>query len=569
MESFPWFLAFWQWAKKESFSRKKHDLLLARIGEKYWRDWFDDEARKYRTEINNLRTNTWAHQVFIAALKEWAQREWPEHPQTITWLLFALAHEKPFDKWEGLADYRQLNGLSGVSGIYLHCPKGGQAEDIRFTHCLLVPNLKPGAAQPVCYVNKYQELLTVEAKTTPQNALDALRNLLMGRDVWFKFLPWALLGMNTRWNHPVLRSADWALKWLGCLLIAALFCFLAFAVPWKYFTDETVLVPAALAFVGLSLLMMLVYIVAPILREWWRVKQQRQRWADFLSCSCVCIVFGDGEEIRVTGPSFGVALFFSTLLALGANSLEHSQLVIRLMEGLKRASESWAFTGGIRADGGISPINRLEDKIEAALACSYIERLIVPVQPETSEGVRTFERNRPTVQGEAQAAGLSPLHVHTYAGVMPLLRDLSGFRLRAPSWIMAMTLALWVFLAVLIGHTIYDVEQFASVPPDPTLSVKDFKMTDTSVTLWLRMDSEDPSRFAVRINSPYSKEPLVKQFSPVPESPTTGEVTLQLERQDGIRVELICPRRFSWRELPPTVIELSSLESLINRSSVR
>jgi hypothetical protein len=599
MESFPWFLEFWHWAERRALPEKKQDLLLARIGE-YWRDWFEDESAKHKTEINNLCANILAHRLFAREIKGWVEEKWPDHSQAATWLLLVLAREEPFDHWNGLIPDRQPDdGLSGFFGVYLHHAEGGGAEDVLITRCLLVPNLlpnlKPESAQPIYYADR-RLLLDKQAEETPQRALGAVMNLLTGYAFWLHFLLWALFGEKEAWQrHGVMRWIDRALKWLrvtsayryaidrvmkrvdqmlgwlGWFLSAALFGFLALADPWEHFVDNTVLVRIALAFVTLSLLMILARL-APILREWRHLRRQRRQWADFLRRSCACLVVGDGEKLKVIGPSFGLTLFFSILSALDRDSPAQSQLTKRLMAQLKRFSASSVFTGKIQDDGQIRSIDRLMDKIKATLACKFLKHFVTPVQREIPREGQTFQRNLPLTPGEVCAAGELSLHVQPYEEVMPLMQDIGAFRRRASSWVIVVTMVLWGCLAASAVFIVRDLVRLASAPPDPEWWARVSKVTEETCSLVLQVESHDPTRFEARIVSEYWANRSEKSFSPEQGAPSLGTVIIESEKHDEAKgskcdamVELIYPRHFLGRKLPPAIIETKSLRTLDNQ----
>jgi hypothetical protein len=616
MESFPWFIAFFRCAVNQASGENQQALILVLIGE-HWRDWFQDESSEFRAEINSLRDNTWAHRAFVSDLRAWARKNWPDHPQTATWLLFALAHEKPFDQWEGLASYRKLEGLEGIYGIYLHRAQGGGAEDVEITSCLLLPNLKPESARPPHsralgalmnflkklaywwrlllraligerlvwkrhreltshYTHRRQPLLDKAARKTPRRALGAAAYLFTGSAFWLGFLAWALFGEKKVWKrHWAHRLADRLLRWLAWPLAAALLSFLALADPWQYFADDTFIVPAGLAFVILSLLMMFAR-TAPVFRESQRVKRQRRQWTRFLDRSCVCIIIGEGEELQVIGPSFGVPLFFSLLVALDRDSPAQSHLARQFMDRLKSVSKSWAFTGNIRGDGQIRRVANLKDKIEAARASAFLRHLIVPLQDGSQER-QTVEHRVLLAPGEVRASGDSSLHIQPYKGVMPLMQDIGAFRRRGSFWTMMAALVLWGCLIVSASFMLIGLVQLASVPLDPTLRLiipsAPLKPTDKTCSLVLQIVSEDPAQFGVRVDSDYWASRPAETFSPEQKAPFLGTAIIQSEKlndpkgsADDLIVELIRPRHFLLWELPPEVIESRALHDLRNSS---
>jgi hypothetical protein len=585
MNSFPWFVEFWEWAKRQATKEKRQDLLLARVG-KHWDDWFDDQALNRKSAIEGLRKDLRAQEAFVSYLRNWVKKESGGHDQAATWLLFALAREKPFDEWPGLAQCRKLDGSSGVYGFYLPPPgERLKGEDAKLTHSILVPNLDSGSAKPTYYAGNLQ-LLDTQAQKTPQQALDAAMNLLTGRAFWWHFLKWALFGSKAIHERYIERRwVRWMLKGFGWAMAGVFVCSLALADIWGYFADDTLLAPVAWGFVGSSLFITFIHL-APIFQEWRRIRLQREEWADCLRRSCVCFVVGDGgDHLKVAGPSFGVTLFVSILLALDKESPAKSQLARRLMDQVKKISPSWGFTGEIQSDGRISSVARLDEKIRVARACGFLSRVITPMQDEGQEKEATSEPLLTHVPGEVFAAGEPSPKVCPCKEMMTLLQVIGAFQLSLSLWLIA--LALWIGLAIAASATLRDAIRLTSASPDPELRLKLVAISDAAATLRLQIESDDPERFAARITSHYWANPSVEAFSLEAKEPGTGTVWFELIKQDqgltkgdkedvaegdkkyDVKVELLFPRRFWWHELEPVVIELTSLDALINKAEIK
>ncbi len=527
---------------------ERQDLLVARIGE-YWSDWYEDEARRYKPEIERLRDNHPAHQLFARYIKEWAEKQWPDHSQASAWLLFALSREEPFDQWAGLENHRKPDGLKGVYGLYLHRREGADKEDVVITRSVLVPNPRPKSSQPVYYADRLL-LLDEQAKKTPQNAIDAVTKLLTGWAFWWHFFLWALLG-----EKPAGRQAARTRRRFGWLLCLALFGFLTLADPWEYFEDDTLLVSVALVFAGLSLLLIFNHL-APVLREWFYINRHRRRWVDHLRHSCACFIIGDGNQLGVIGPSFGVSLFFSILLALDRDLRTQSYLAHRFMDQFKSLSSSSAFTGEIQSDGRIRPIARLKDKIEAVQACGFLDRFIVPEQIDVPNGSQHFRSDGAYVPGAVYAAG--SVEIKPYSKVMPLIKAIGNFaslsRLSRGGAILMNIIR--ASLLVIALFAIWHVRQLMLPLPDPILSGS----LDTDAILRLKIKTGAPTFFEADFTSDYWANQPAKQFDPDPKNISSGLIEFQLERR-GVRkgndvmngiVEVKRLRQFLWIELPPT-----------------
>lgn len=581
MNSFPWFVEFWKWATKE----KRQDPLLARVG-KHWDDWFDDHALNCKSAIEGLREDIRAQEAFVSDLRNWVKKELGGHDQAAIWLLFALARVKPFDQWQGLARFRQLDDSSGVYGFYLPPPgERLKREDAKLIHSTLVPNLDSSSAKPTSYPGNLQ-LLDTQAQKTAQQALDAVMNLLTGRAFWWHFLKWALFGSKAIHERYIERRwVRWMLKGFGWAMAGAFVCSLALTDIWGYFAEDTLLAPVAWGFVWFSLFFTFIHLT-PILQEWLRIRLQRREWADCLRRSCVCFVVGDGgDHLKVTGPSFGVALFVSILLALDKKSPARSQLARRLMDQVKKNSPSWGFTGEIQSDGQISPVARLDEKIRVARACGFLSHVITPMQDNAQEKEATSDPLLLHGPGEVFAAGESPPKVCPCKEMMTLLLVIGAFQRSLSLWLIA--LALWIGLTIAASATLRDAIRLTSASPDPELWLKLVAISDTAATLRLQIESDDPERFAARITSHYWANPSVEAFSPEAKEPGTGTVWFELIKRDqgltkgdkedvaegdkkyDVKVELLLPRRFWWHELEPAVIELTSLDALINKDQIK
>jgi len=559
------FKQFWEFAETQATP-------LLRV-QPIWEYWWKKNTRQ-REEIKRIVASMSENEQesFVKWVEDWIGPRFPwrneqcgrlvnEHPRREAGrlVLVQLAQIPLFESWACLKPYR-LENLKGINAIILQSKDGGQSDDVKPLIVLLIPKEAgdPNYAKPNMNVSDVA-LLAME------KSRNAALSLLSGVGLLLLLMLWGLLGRKPRrW---------WILHGIGWTVVASIFSFLLIS-PAAFVVDA-ILVPMLWTLVAVTGLLVLYGFWSnfrEVLLAW--------KWTRLLRQSQLCLLVGGAQtknHIEVDGPSFGVALCLSILLALHEEcpaTAEGSWLWWQIFEQLVKRLLDLVATGEVTNRGWLKPVGRMEHKIEAL--CDQIEHkteascdqsaitVFTPVQKEVP---RTRVVQRPNTAMSlstcvGQAAGVSELRLHRCYHIAHVLLAMGGL-INAFAATRNIVVAL---LLVVIAVASPDIFWLLYPPPDPEwvfgkCGFGNLPEPDHSGDLLrLYFETDHPTHFGVYFNSRYwaNRE---KQLDRAKE-PHYGDAMIELVKLDDSQdshydgeIQLIRYRKFLFRPLPPVIIE--------------
>lgn len=594
---FEWFESFWNWLENRVRAQRQPALLS--VGDN-WPDWWEDQdaTLNERRQIEQAGKDVTTQREFIQQLMQWGRRRWA-HSQSGKLVLLQLAKQPPFDRWEALGPYRDLEFLWSINFIAVDPPGKGTSKDIMRLSVILVDKGEIGNLD-YCLINL--ATLTTVKRTIGLSAAGLLRAAPSGwhpinikltdgaaysaiedsRDMTIDLLTgkgfrrfaarWALLGRRQRksWHNGLLLAG-----WLAVVMILLLLLTLD---PFDY-ADNDVIFPLTLSGLVIITTLLVVSCCYQMGRTGYRAWRLGSEWAHVLRRSCVCVLVSGRARVTpfldLKGSSFGVPLSLDILLTLcemDSAAAGKSWLWQQFFDGLARKARGWAFTGAIKSGGSIVFVDEVQKKHEACLDDEGISHMIAPDQKETRALPRVQVRKQTVAPGSARTASAatpSELRLEVFGRMAKLLMRIGNLNSRNARMLNPL-IVLLLALVLIAGPCIYQ-----NLSPQTDAKVVFDRMDHNSQqgVLYLRLRADDPTRYSARLNSHYwanREEP----FFYVPKSAYSGRVEIKLERSDerdaqdpfDAEIEIVLNRNFLFRELPAIPVEQIGLWDLVNRA---
>lgn len=556
-----WFIQYWEFSEREA--DQNPELPKPFVGVlRYWPDWWDDLAIHQQLEIERLadalsRDKT-GQESFANWLRVWLDGR-GNGAGSFRVVLAQLAQSSLLRTWQTLDPFRL-----GANAHFLHEVKGRSSIDDVKPLIVVAAHEDTESDEPYYPINL--EITEGLAKLALRETFKASLSAFQG-SVFRTFLVcWIAFGRKNP-DSPLRRALQiaWGFSTLGWVVVASLLVFVPTTELFGYFPDDDLLIPGLLALVLLPL-MALLYAAAANAREALLAWSQGHVWARRLRQSRLYLLDGNQKtkkSLVVVGPSFGLMLCLSNLLALrAADPGEQSSWLWReLFAGLTKKLPHMSGTGEITQRGVNKRVERFKDKWEASRVHPMITEMLAPFQKETL--LHWGSRPKPAMAsatGEGHASGSSTIKLR-HCGHLSLAM-LTGGNLVNFKSVIGSLLVLSVSVVAYIASPDVKAIAFPSTPellgyqviiPDP-----EFHPDERSWLLTFRADQPDE----FEVYDLYHHR--TGRLRPSPKSPEYSVMLIALGNDDltqpaAVTIELRQHRSLLGVSLPEKTVLLKTL----------
>lgn len=484
---FVWFWTFWHWST-EGF--RSGALLRSPLQglTSHWDEWYRHEASESEREsIDAVGGSVFEQRRFVCWLaRRWAREaRWRDDVLPGRYVLAQLSRVAPFDEWTALEKYRTTYASPGIAAIVLSEDSAGEAADVRPVEAIALPLDEDAAAGTVVSAGFHTD--SGELNTARRAAM----SLLNGKGLMVFVALWVVSGIRP---YP---------RFLRALLIAGWVTVVALIARLLFGSDPgaQVVTYVAILFALWSLLVVTALAVAATLvfNAWRTGRALKTR----IEQRQIQLRMSDG--LSVQGGSAGLAFCLNTL---GAAYRSHplvtnrTWLWERFFRRLRVASQTWAATGIVDADGSVEHVV-LGPKIRACLRNDRITDVLTPWQSEArgsaiedvAATTRIVEPTRPSggmVLGFAAVP--KKLRSHRCRHAAQSIMAVGGFT--SSSQLTANVLALGV--SVVMAIALPDIRNVLTPPAAPRVVRPG---SPSPYLLWVSLDTKRPEAFRAELES--------------------------------------------------------------------
>jgi len=487
--SFVWFWTFWHWSTEGFRSGALLRSPLQGIAS-HWDEWYRHESSdSERKAIESASASVFEQRRFVCWLaRQWAKEaRWRDELLPARFVLAQLAHVTPFEKWTAFDKYRATYASPGIAAIVLAEDSTGVSGDVRRVEAVALTLDEDAAVASIVSDGFHAdggELNT--ARRAAMNLLDG-KGLLVFLGLWLvagrrpypRYLRFLLLAGWVVVLGLIVRLVTGPDPGAGLVMLsAALFSL------WSALVITAFGVAGTLAFAAWS--------TGRALKQRTEERQVRLRMSDGLS---------------VHGGSAGLAFSLNCLLAAYRSHplvARRSWLWKKFFYGLRAASQTWAATGIVDADGGVDHVV-LEPKIRALLRNTRITDVLTPWQAEAKQN--SIERVAATAQAVGRtmpnpgmalgfASGKRKLRSHRCAHIAQSVMAVGGFTSKSQIAANVLGLAVTVVMALALP----DIRNVLQPPAAPRVVAPG---SPSPYYLWVSLKTNRPDAFKVELESQF------------------------------------------------------------------
>jgi hypothetical protein len=484
---FVWFWTFWHWSTEGFRSGALLRSPLQGIAS-HWDEWYRHEASESeRREIEALGRSGFEQRRFVCWLaRHWAREaRWRGELLPGRYVLAQLSHAAPFDKWTTFEKYRTTYAAPGIAAIVLNEESAGEAADVRPVEALALPFDEDSAAGTV--VADGFQADSGDLSTARRAAL----SLLDGKGLLVFLGLWVVSGVRP---YPRILRAVLIAGWVA--VVALIVRLMAGPDPGPRLA---IYVGALFSLWSALVVISLAVIVTLGFNAWRTGRALRTR----LEQRQLHLRLSDG--LSVQGGSAGLAFCLNALLAADRSRphiTNRTWLWDRFFQRLRGASQTWAATGIIDADGGVDDVV-LSPKLRACLRNANITDVLTPWQPEarrsaieqvvaTTRPVQSVTRNGGMVLGFA--SGQKKLRAHRCRHAAQSIMAVGDFT--SGSQVATNVLALAV--SVVMALALRDIRNVLEPPAAPRVVLPG---SPSPYYLWVSLDTDRPEAFTAKLES--------------------------------------------------------------------
>jgi hypothetical protein len=484
---FVWFWTFWHWSTESFRSAALLRSPLQGIGS-HWDEWYHHEAdASERKAIDAVGGSVFEQRRFVCWLaRHWAREaRWRDEQLPGRFVLAQLSRVAPFDKWTAFDKYRTTYAAPGIAAIVLNEESDGEAADVRPVEAVALP-LDDDAAAGTVVADGFQ-IDSGDLSTARRAAL----SLLGGKGLLIFLSLWTLIGERP---YPRYLRVLLAAGWIG--VVALMVRLLVGPDPG----DQLVTLEAVLfALWSLLVVTSLATVGALTVKAWLMGRELKKRMATLQ------LRLRMNGGLSVHGGSAGLAFCLNDLLAVYRSHprvANRSWLWERFFFRLRRASETWAATGIVSAEGKVDHVV-LEPKIRACLRNPAITDVLTPWQREGRQSLidraaaTTKPVRRSAASGEmvyAFASGPRKMRGHRCRHAAQSIIAIGDFASKSQLTANVLALAVTVVMALALPD-IRNVLQ----PPTPPRAVA--PGSPSPYYLWVSLDTKRPEAFRAALES--------------------------------------------------------------------
>jgi hypothetical protein len=484
---FVWFWTFWHWSTESFRSAALLRSPLQGVAS-HWDEWYLHEASESdRQAIDAVGGSVFEQRRFICWLaRHWAREaRWRDEQLPGRFVLAQLSRVAPFDKWTAFEKYRTTYAAPGIAAIVLNEESAGEAGDVRPVEALALP-LDDDAAAGTVVADGFQ-IDSGDLNTARRAAL----SLLNGKGFLIFLSLWTLIGERPYPRYlRVLLAAGWI------AVVALMVRLLVGPDPGNQLvTLEAIL----LALWSLLVATSLATAGALAINAWLMGREMRTR----MESQQVRLRMNGG--LSVHGGSAGLAFCLNDLLAAYRSHprvANGSWLWERFFRRLRGASQTWAATGIISADGKVDHVV-LEPKIRACLRNPAITDVLTPWQREARQSLidaaaaTTKPVRRTVASGEMVfgfASGQRKVRSHRCRHAAQSIIAIGDFSSRSQLATNIFALAVTVVMALALP----DIRNVLEPPPAPRVVIPG---SPSPYYLWVSLDTKRPDAFKAELES--------------------------------------------------------------------
>ena len=485
--NFVWFWTFWHWSTEGVRSGSLLRSPLQGIAS-HWDEWYRHESSESQiNEIDAVGASVLEQRRFICWLaRQWGKEaRWRDERLPVRYVLGQLSRVAPFDRWTAFDRYRTTYASPGISAIVLDEESDGESDDVRRVEAVALP-LDEDAATGAMVADGFH---TDSGELN--NARRAAMSLLSGEGLIVFLGLWLLTGARP---YPRYMRALIVVAWVAVVgLIVRLVIgpdpgprLVSFAAVLLALWSVLVITAVGLA----SILAISAWRIGRALRARSEARQLHFRMSDGLS---------------VQGGSAGLAFCLNSLLATYRSHplvARRSWLWERFFRGLRGASQTWAATGIVDADGTVEDVV-LEPKIRACLRNSNVTDVLTPWQPEAKqsaiERLRVSRRSqgRP-LQNSGMALGFAAAEIklrsHRCRHAAQSVMAVGGFTSKSQLAANVLGIAVTVVMALALP----DIRNILQPPTAPRVVSPG---SPSPYYLWVSLDTKRPEAFQAQLES--------------------------------------------------------------------
>jgi hypothetical protein len=484
---FVWFWSFWHWSTEGFRSGALLRSPLQGVAS-HWDEWYRHEASESdRREIDGVGRSGFEQRRFVCWLaRHWAREaRWRDEQLPGRYVLAQLSHAAPFDKWTTFEKYRATYAAPGIAAIVLNEESAGEATDVRPVEAIVLP-LDEDATAGIVVADGFQAD-SGDLSTARRAAL----SLLDGKGLLVFLALWVVSG---RRPYPRVLRAVLIAGWVA--VVALIVRLLVGPDPGARLTIYV----GVLFALWSSLVVISLGVITTLGFNAWRTgRALRVR----LEQRQLHLRLSDG--LSVQGGSAGLAFCLNALLGI-YRSRPHianpSWLWERFFTRLRAASQTWAATGIIDAEGGIEHVV-LGPKIRACLRNANVTDVLTPWQAEarrsaiekvaaTTRPVQSTSRNAGMVLGFA--SGRKKLRSHRCRHAAQSIMAVGDFT----SWSQLTTNVLALAVSVVMALALRDIRNVLAPPAAPRVVLPG---SPSPYYLWVSLDTDRPEAFTAKLES--------------------------------------------------------------------
>ena len=485
--AFVWFWTFWHWSTEGFRSGALLRSPLQGIAS-HWDEWYRHESSEdERSAIDVTGSSVFEQRRFICWLaRQWAKEaRWRDEMLPARYVLAQLSRVAPFDRWTTFDKYRTTYAASGIAAIVLDEESTGEPADVRRVEAVAVPLDEDAASAAIVSDGFHTD--GGELNTARRAAI----SLLSGKGLIVFLGLWLVTGARP---YP---------RYVRILLIAGWLGVLGLIVRLLIGPDPGVrlmILAATLFTLWSALVITAVGVASALAFNAWRTGRALRTRTEERQ-----LHLRMREGLSVQGGSAGLAFCLNGLLATYRSHpliASRSWLWERFFRRLRGASQTWAATGIIDADGSVEHVV-LEPKIRACLRSPYVTDVLTPWQAEAKQ--KAIEK----VAATARPVGRAPQNPGMVLGFAAPKRKLRSHRCRhVAQSVMAVgdftskyqvaANVLGVAVTVLMVLALPDLRNILG-PPDPPRVVG--PGSPSPYNLWVSLDTDRPDAFKAALES--------------------------------------------------------------------
>jgi hypothetical protein len=484
---FIWFWTFWHWSTEGFRSGALLRSPLQGVAS-HWDEWYrHDASESERQAIDAAGASVFEQRRFVCWLaRRWAREaRWRDEVLPGRYVMAQLSRVAPFDKWTAFEKYRTTYGSPGIAAIVLDQESAGEPGDVRAVEAVALPQDEDAAAGTVVSDGFHTD--SGELNTARRAAM----SLLNGKGLVVFIGLWVVAG-----SRPYPRV-------LRAVLIAGWITVLALIVRLLLGSDpgaRLVTYVAILFALWSSLVVTSVAVAATLGFNAWRTGRELRRRMEERQ---IHLRMTDG--LSVQGGSAGLAFCLNALLATYRSHppiTSRTWLWERFFRRLRAASQTWAATGIVDADGAVEHVV-LSPKIRACLRNPNVTDVLTPWQADarqsavervaaTTRLVQPASRNGGMVLGFASVQKKLRSHRcrHAAQSIMAVGDFTRGSQLTANVLALAVSMVMALALP--------DIRNVLRPPAAPRVVLPD---SPSPYYLWVSLDTDRPEAFRAGLES--------------------------------------------------------------------